>query len=70
MAENGNTAAAATDVIELLVQLLPNGSVQVTGPIGNRALCYGILEAAKDAIRNYVVPKDQPVIIPVTRFPH
>ena len=33
------------------------GGIQVNGPIDNKFLCYGILEVAKDAIRDYVAQK-------------
>lgn len=29
------------------------GQVQVAGPIDNKMICYGLLEMAKDAIRDY-----------------
>lgn len=31
----------------------PDGTVTVAGCIGNKVLSYGMLEAAKDAIRNF-----------------
>lgn len=42
---------------KLMIEVMPDGSVQVQGPIQNRMLCYGLLEAAKDAIRRH---GDQP----------
>jgi hypothetical protein len=41
----------AAPIIELVIRHLPNGQIQVTGPIQNKALCYGLLELAKDVIR-------------------
>ena len=35
------------------------GKVSVTGPIQNKALCYGLLECAKDAIRDFQVQAAQ-----------
>lgn len=35
-------------VLELVLH--PNGNVSITGPIQNKVLCYGILEAARDAV--------------------
>ena len=46
---NGEPAAQA----QLLITVLANGSVQVAGPIENLHFCYGVLEMAKDAIREY-----------------
>ena len=37
----------------LIITIQDDGSVGVTGPLNNKLLCYGILEAAKDAIKNY-----------------
>lgn len=37
----------------LTIDLLADGSVRVNGPIQNRALCYGMLESGKDAVRTY-----------------
>ena len=48
----------------LVIELLDNGSVTVTGPIGNKMLSYGMLKMAEDAIRDYAA-KNQSVIVPV-----
>ena len=41
--------------IQLLVVFDPSTrAVQVSGPIHDKALCYGMLECAKDAIRDHV----------------
>ena len=42
--------------VQMLITLLPNGQVEVQGPVQNRLLCYGLLESAKDAIRSYKPP--------------
>lgn len=42
-------------IIELTIRMLPpDGRIEVTGPINQKALCYGLLECAKDAIRDHV----------------
>lgn len=38
--------------MQLLIEITDAGEVSVTGPITEKLLCYGLLEAAKDAIRN------------------
>jgi len=38
---------------ELVIRQLPNGQIQVSGPIQDKLLCYGMLECAKDAIRAF-----------------
>lgn len=37
--------------IQLLIEVDEHGNINVTGPIADKALCYGLLESAKDAIR-------------------
>lgn len=42
----------------LTITLMPDGqNVGVHGPLGNIALCYFMLERAKDAIRDYQKPR-------------
>lgn len=36
----------------LVIELMPDGSVNVTGPLPNKILCYGLLESAKEVIQN------------------
>lgn len=36
----------------LVIELKPDGSVDVTGPLPNKILCYGMLESAKEIIQN------------------
>ena len=42
-----------SEPITLIIRLQPNGAVEVNGPIQNKVLCYGLLGAAHDAIRDY-----------------
>jgi hypothetical protein len=55
MAENGHNghgqAPSTTLVLTITLDQL-SGALNVNGPIQNALLCYGMLEAAKDAIRN------------------
>ena len=48
--------------VKLVIVRLPNGSVEVSGPIGDKLLCYGLLEAAKDAIRHFVAENEQRIV--------
>ena len=58
MSDNGdklNTEKAVTQEepqpIQMIITFYPaNGRVDVSGPLTNRTLCYGMLEMAKDAI--------------------
>lgn len=31
-----------------------DGRINISGPINDKVLCFGLLEAAKDAVRDYV----------------
>lgn len=51
-------------MIQLTITLQDDGRLQVTGPIQDLMLCYGLLEATKDALRaQQAAPK--PSIVPV-----
>ena len=55
-------------IIELRIQLREDESgqnVSVTGPLQNKVLCYGMLEMAKDAIRQAEMPR----VIPAALVP-
>ena len=39
--------------VELVIRVV-QGQVTVSGPIHDKVLCYGLLESAKDAIRDFV----------------
>lgn len=55
---NGNHGATLT------ITLTPDGQVQVHGPLGNKGLCYMMLECAKDAIRDYEVKQKAAIQVP------
>ena len=38
---------------ELRLKLNKDGSVDISGPIANKVLCYGVLEAGKEAIADW-----------------
>lgn len=58
---------ATTPSIRLVVEMLPDGRVTVSGSIDNKLLCYGLLESAKDAIREFQL--NQKLIQPVALVP-
>lgn len=39
--------------IKFVVALTEDGKIAIEGPIDNKVLCYGLLEAAKDAVRKH-----------------
>lgn len=49
---------------QLLIVLLEDGQVVVSGPVANKILSYGMIESARDAIANYKAPA-APLIQPV-----
>ena len=48
--------------VTLTIELQPDGKVGVTGPIDNKVLCYGMLEAARDAIKDFNDKKRMPTV--------
>lgn len=55
--------------LELVITLTPEGQVGVRGPIDQLLVCYGMLDLAKDAIRQRAATQGQqrivqPVIVP------
>lgn len=40
------------------------GGIKIGGPVGNKGLCYGILELAKDAIRTFKIPDSPALEVP------
>ena len=50
---------------KLTITMSPNGAVSVTGPIDNGLICYGLLEVAKDVVRDHIKKKAESGIVPV-----
>ena len=53
-------------MIQLTITVQDDGRTRVDGPVDDKILCYGLLEAAKDAVRDHVAAKArrvQPVIL-------
>ncbi len=50
---------------KLTIIMSPNGTVSVTGPIDNGILCFGLLEVAKDVIKEHIGKKVESGIVPV-----
>jgi hypothetical protein len=40
--------------MQIIIELDAQGQISVGGPIHDKVLCYGLLEAAKDAVRDHV----------------
>ena len=58
----------ATIRAELLIRMTTEGQVSITGPIQEKLLCYGMLELAKDAIREFR-PQAQPRVVLADAMP-
>ena len=55
--------------MQIVVTMFENGSVQASGSILNKTMAYGLLEAAKDAIRSHIDQSQAPrVATPQTGF--
>jgi hypothetical protein len=71
MDDNGHKAPAPSTTITLTIIFdQMTGQVNVQGPVENGIACYGMLEAAKDAIRNFAAQRAQnQKILPATALP-
>lgn len=74
MSKNGNKPAsmpAPTPMIEVIIRVdQVTGQVNVTGPVNNLLVMYGILEAAKDSCRKHIEAQAAGSrIVPVTQMP-
>lgn len=49
---------------KLVITLQANGQLNVTGPITNKLLCYGMLESAKMVIQEYKPGKENSIVVP------
>ena len=48
--------------ITLIIRIMPDLSCQVEGPIHDKILCYGLLESAKDVIKEYHLKQQSQII--------
>lgn len=42
--------------VQLVIEFVPGQGVRIAGPIQDKMLCYGLLEMARDAIRDFKPP--------------
>lgn len=59
-------AGGPPEPIKLTITLNPDMNVTVSGPVGNKLVCYGMLEMAKEAISRQQI---QPTIAPASHIP-
>jgi hypothetical protein len=46
--------------MEIVITMDEAGRVSVNGPLENKILCFGLLEVAKEAIKDFEAPKVKP----------
>ena len=57
--------------MRLTISVDANGGMKVEGPLENKVVCYGLLEAAKDVVREYKPRMVQPAsAVPGTALAH
>lgn len=50
---------------QLVITLLENGQVTISGPITDKILSYGMLEIGKELVRTYDPSKPSPLLVPI-----
>ena len=50
--------------VKIEINLEDTGAINVTGPLEDKVLMYGLLEVAKTVVASYQVPKDKIVKVP------
>jgi hypothetical protein len=53
--------------LQLVIKVV-DGKVAVAGPVGDKLICYALIEAAKDAIRDFVASQTHR-IVPASSMP-
>lgn len=69
MGEGADQAARAAAeeprvIARIEVQLLDNGQCRAVGPVENAVLCYGLLEAGKDDVRDHNARLKSRIVVP------
>jgi hypothetical protein len=68
MGDNGGSQEIAGP--QLIIRIQPDGSVNVSGPLDNKAMCYMMLECARDAIHDlHLKNAESKRIVPVSGTP-
>jgi hypothetical protein len=69
--DNGKLVAEVpSTVVQIVISLdQVTNKISVNGPIQNKILCYGLLEAAKDAVRDYIQKNTGVIIQPSASRP-
>lgn len=72
MPDNGyNPIEIPSQAIELRITLNPQtGQVQVSGPIANALLCYGLLISAQQVISDFAKSNQSSIVVPSLQIPN
>lgn len=62
-----NSMIVLPEGLQLVIKVV-DGQVRVDGPVGDKLVCYALMEAAKDAIRDFVASQ-QTRVVPVSSMP-
>lgn len=65
---NGEAETDPDAPIQLIISMFPDGRINVSGPIGNKAMAYSMLELARDAIYEYHHKQKANRIVPPQGF--
>lgn len=49
---------------ELVIRVMADGQVQVTGPLHDKGTCYALLELARDIVKDHVDKMTRSAIVP------
>lgn len=53
------SAQAPQPTVQLIISVMPDGQIQVNGPVDNKMTCYALLECARDAIQAHAAQMAQ-----------
>jgi len=64
MNDNGQEVAA-----RLIITIFKNGTISLEGPVHDAILCFGLMEAAKDAVRaGLKKQRESHIVVPQVRM--
>ena len=50
-------------MVKIEIEMDDQGRVSFNGPLGNKVLCYGLLQVAADIVRNAKMPESQIAVV-------
>jgi len=55
--------------VSLTINVMDDGKVGVVGPLHDKLVCYGLLEVARDVVRDYKVGSAPGIVVPTLISP-